>query len=199
MCKLISFNKQSYLFELQEQHNQLLRLKQSYQAIIDDFEAQKNIKIGYLLLQLNLSSSPISHKREEKTEEIDTQEIKKIFREISKKIHPDTTQDNELKLLYLELFQAINEAKQNNDIELLRKIKAQIDSNNLKKSQDDELEIKIHKLELQITQIKIDIDEIEKRDDFKHIQALDGQFDTYFQQVEKELKYKILKEKAKND
>jgi len=197
MCKLISFNKQSYLFELQEQHNQLLRLKQSYQAIIDDFEAQKNIKIGYLLLQLNLS--PISRQEVEKPEEIDTQEVKKIFRELSKKIHPDKTQDAELKSLYLELFQALNEAKQNNDIELLRKIKAQIDSNNLKKSQDDELEIKIHKLELQITQIKIDIDEIEKRDDFKHIQALDGQFDTYFQQVEKELKYKILKEKAKND
>lgn len=198
MCKLISFDKQSYFNELQEQHNQLLSLKQSYVSILNNFEAQKNIKIGYLLVQLNLSS-PISHKQVEKTEEIDTQEIKKIFREISKKIHPDTTQDNELKLLYLELFQAINEAKQNNDIELLRKIKAQIDSNNLKKSQDDELEIKIHKLELQITQVKIEIDEIEKRDDFKHIQALDGQFDAYFQQVEKELKFKIqnLKNKGK--
>jgi len=197
MCKSIAIeDKTKIINELKNQYDELNELKSKYELMLNNFICQKQFHLAKIVNKiLKLQGHKVTEvsKEEISKEEIskeEKEELKKIFRKISKKIHPDLVAP-ELKIKAEEIFKNINEAKQNNDLKSLIELASQIEScdfsfNDYKNKEKNE-EFKIIELEQKIIKIKIEIDLIEKNEDFKRVSAIID-LDEYFATKKKELK-----------
>ncbi|MEO5999681.1 MAG: hypothetical protein ABIN89_22995 [Chitinophagaceae bacterium] len=165
-------------------HNTMTEEEMMQKAIEleEQFKQQANEKEQQQSARIKTKKQKEKEEKAKQKEEVRTKNIKSIYKQLAKILHPDLEQNEELKLQKEELMKQLTNAYENNDLHTLLNLELtwiQNEENNLDKLTDDKLEIYNEVLKEQIAELE---DEIEETVEHPRYQVLQ-KFTTFVTQM----------------